>query len=64
MTVIQRTLPWLGILLTLGALWPLWHALDAIGGRDYLGGLLLGGLTWVIARSGVELASLAGRGSA
>lgn len=61
--VIQRLLPWTGILLMAAAFWPLSHALDAVGARDYLGAILLAGLTWAIARAGVELASLAGSGS-
>lgn len=51
----KTTLTWLGVSLALLALWPLMRALDAIGARDYLGGLLLLGLTWVLARTGVEL---------
>lgn len=49
---------WLGVALALLAIWPLARALDAIALRDYLGGVLMLGLTWVLARTGVELASL------
>ncbi len=48
----------LGIVLALTALWPLARALDAIALRDYLGGVLLLGLTWVLARTGVELTAI------
>lgn len=48
---------WLGLVLGLVAIWPLSAALDAVAARDYLGGALLLGLTWVVARSGVELAT-------
>jgi hypothetical protein len=54
----QKLVAWLGVLLALLALWPLARALDAIALRDYLGGGLLLGLTWVLARTGVELAGL------
>jgi len=47
----------LGIALALTAAWPLTYALDAVGSKDYLGGALLLGLTWVVARTGVELAA-------
>ena len=46
------------LLFDLAALWPLTRALDAIALRDYLGGSLLLGLTWVLARTGVELAGI------
>lgn len=49
---------WLGVVLALAALWPLSRALDAIALHDYLGGVLLLGLTWVLARTGVELAEI------
>ena len=54
----QHIVTWLGVVLALLALWPLARALDAIAVRDYLGGGLLLGLTWVLARTGVELAGL------
>lgn len=44
--------------IALGASWPMWAALEAVGSRDYLGGLLLLGLTYVVARTGVELAGV------
>jgi hypothetical protein len=47
--------------IALGASWPMWAALEAVGSRDYLGGLLLLGLTYVVARTGVELAGVGGR---
>jgi len=47
---------WLGVLLTLLAVWPMAHALQALADKDYLAGSLLLALTYVIARSGVELA--------
>ena len=43
----KQLIPWLGIALALLAIWPLARALDAIALRDYLGGGLLLGLTWV-----------------
>jgi hypothetical protein len=46
---------WLGILLALLAIWPMAYALDAIGAKDYLGGALLLAITYVLARTGVEL---------
>jgi hypothetical protein len=49
---------WLGVAIVLGASWPMWEALEAVGSRDYLGGLLLLGLTYVVARTGVELAGV------
>lgn len=52
MSVLVR---WLGILLALLAIWPMACALDAIGTKDYLGGALLLGITYVLARTGVEL---------
>lgn len=60
---------WLGVLLALLAVWPMAYALDAVGGKDYLGGILLLGLTWLIARTGVELVAASpedpsGRGDA
>ncbi len=54
----KQLIPWLGVALALLALWPLARALDALALRDYLGGGLLLGLTWVLARTGVELAAL------
>ena len=48
-----------GVALALTSLWPLALALDAIGAHDYLAGTLLGGLTWVAARSGVDLVDAA-----
>ena len=52
----KNAVSWLGAALVLLALWPLTQALDALTVHDYLGGALLLGLTWVLARSGVELA--------
>lgn len=52
MSVVVR---WLGIALALLAVWPMARALDAVGAKDYLGGALLLGITYVLARSGVEL---------
>lgn len=54
----KQVIPWLGVVLALLALWPLARALEAVALRDYLGGALLLGLTWVLARTGVELAGL------
>jgi hypothetical protein len=34
---------------------PMWHALAAVSRQDYVAGLLLAGLTWLLARTGVEL---------
>ncbi|MSP90611.1 MAG: hypothetical protein EXR79_02215 [Myxococcales bacterium] len=48
-----------GLGLALASLWPLALALDAIAIHDYLAGTLLGGLTWVAARSGVDLVDAA-----
>ena len=56
--MLKQAIPWLGVVLALLALWPLTRALDAIALRDYLGGSLLLGLTWVLARTGVELAGI------
>lgn len=60
---IAMTVRALGVGLALLSLWPLHHALRAVEARDYLAGLLLVGLTWVVARTGVELAALAGGNS-
>jgi len=38
--------------------WPVWHALGAVGEQEYVAALLLGGLGWLVARTGVELAGL------
>ena len=54
----KHWLAWLGVAIALLSLWPMTRALDAIALRDYLGGGLLLGLTWVLARTGVELAAL------
>lgn len=56
--VTKSAIAWLGVALAVLAVWPLARALDAIAVRDYLGGALLLGLTWVLARTGVELAGL------
>ena len=55
----RPVLRWLGVAVALAAAWPMAHALDAVGSRDYLGAVLLFGLTWIVARTGVELAALA-----
>jgi hypothetical protein len=47
----------------LGVALALHYALRAVETRDYLAGLLLVGLTWVVARTGVELAALPSNGS-
>ena len=54
----KKSLTWLGVAIALLSLWPMARALDAVALRDYLGGLLLLGLTWVLARTGVELTIL------
>lgn len=54
----KKWLTWLGVAIALLSLWPMSRALDAIALRDYLGGLLLLGLTWALARTGVELTAL------
>lgn len=51
-------LRWLGVALALLSTWPLWHALAAVGEQDYVGALVLSGLTWLLARTGVELSGL------
>lgn len=38
---------------------PAWHGLAAIAESDYLGASLALGLTWVLARTGIELVALA-----
>jgi hypothetical protein len=53
----------LGVALASASLWPLHYALRAVETRDYLAGLLLIGLTWVVARTGVEVAALPSNGS-
>ena len=53
-----RAIRWLGVALAVLAVWPMARALDALTARDYLGGILLLALTYVPARTGVELASL------
>ena len=58
---VKQLIAWFGLALVLLALWPLARALDAVAQRDYLGGGLLLGLTWVLARTGVELAAPADR---
>ena len=55
----RPVLRWLGVAVALASAWPMAHALDAVGSRDYLGAVLLLGLTWILARTGVELAALA-----
>lgn len=54
MAVVQQVV---GIALTAASLWPLWLALDAVAKRDWLGALLLLAASWLVARSGVELAA-------
>lgn len=51
-------LRWLGVGLALLSTWPLWHALAAVGEQDYVGALVLSGLSWLLARTGVELSGL------
>lgn len=48
---------WIGVALAIGATAPAIAAMRAIEGRDYLATLLLVGLTWVIARTGIDLAT-------
>ena len=52
MSVVQQVA---GVVLTAVSLWPMSAALDAVARHDGVGGLLLLGVTWVVARSGVEL---------
>lgn len=48
---------WTGIALAIAATWPMAEALQAIARKDYLAGALLLGLTWVVARTGLDLAT-------
>ncbi len=54
-SILSVVVRWLGIALALLAVWPMARALDAVGAKDYLGGVLLLGITYVLARTGVEL---------
>lgn len=47
-----------GVGLAVTSTWPVWHALGAVGEQEYVAALLLGGLGWLLARTGVELAGL------
>lgn len=49
---------WAGAALALAATWPMWEAMAAVARKDYLAGVLLVCLTWVVARSGLDLATL------
>lgn len=49
----------LGVALTGASLWPMSQLLAAVAQRDWLGALLLLAVTWLLARSGVELAASA-----
>ncbi|MBM4342364.1 MAG: hypothetical protein FJ100_03185 [Deltaproteobacteria bacterium] len=51
---------WAGAVLALASGWPMWEAMTAVARKDYLAGLLLVCLTWVIARSGLDLATSSG----
>ncbi len=51
-------LQWAGAALALAATWPMWEAMAAVARKDYLAGVLLVCLTWVVARSGLDLATL------
>lgn len=51
-----------GGVLALCALAPMAAALDALEAHDYLSGALLIGLTWVVARTGLDLAIGAAQG--
>ncbi len=42
---------------------PLWYGLSAIARADYFGALLALIFTWVVARTGIELAAMGGRGA-
>jgi hypothetical protein len=46
---------WLGVTMAALSVLPMWHALAAVSRQDYVAGLLLAGLTWLLARTGVEL---------
>ncbi|MSQ83627.1 MAG: hypothetical protein EXR77_12190 [Myxococcales bacterium] len=48
---------WLGGALALFATWPMVEAMQAVAHKDYLAGALLIGLTWVVARTGLDLAT-------
>lgn len=48
-----------GVALGVASTWPLWHALGAVAEQEYVAALLLGGLAWLLGRTGVELAGLA-----
>jgi len=52
-----RAIRWLGVALALASVWPMARALDALSVHDYLAGIILLALTYVAARTGVELAS-------
>lgn len=52
---------WIGGVLALASCWPLYEALAALQQQDYLAGALLVALTWVVARTGSDLAVLAER---
>lgn len=49
---------WLGAGLAVSATWPMAVALEAVERRDWLASLLLLALTWLVARTGLDLASL------
>lgn len=52
-------LRWTGASLAVVATWPMVAALRAIESNDYLAGALLVALTWVVARTGLDLANTA-----
>ena len=44
--------------MALASTWPLWQAMAAVADQDYVAALLLAALTWLLARTGVELAGI------
>lgn len=49
---------WLGTGLALAATWPMWSAMQSVENKDYLAAVLLTALTWVVARTGLDLATV------
>ena len=53
-----------GVICALLSCLPAWHGLQAIAESDYFGATLALGLTWILARTGIELVAMSGATSA
>lgn len=47
-----------GVICVLLSCLPAWHGLEAIAQSDYFGATLALGLTWILARTGIELVAM------